>query len=89
MKRAKLDRRTSELVSIALQVRQGCELCLEAHENAARSIGVTEDQIDDAKRGTSASPQVAAMIAIPLKVYQEPTGPEARLRSEPGSSVPW
>ena len=28
MKRAKPDRRISERISIAIQVRQGCELCL-------------------------------------------------------------
>lgn len=74
MKRAKLHRRISELVSIALQVHQGCELCLEAHQNAARSLGVAEEEIDEAKQGTSANPRVAAMIAIALKVYREPTG---------------
>ncbi|NHA01274.1 alkylhydroperoxidase [Nocardioides sp. W3-2-3] len=73
MKRAKLDRRISELVSIALQVRQGCELCLEAHETAARSLGVTEAEIEAARRGSSAEPRVAAMIAVALMVYQEPT----------------
>ncbi len=74
MKRAKLDRRISELVSIALQVQQGCELCLESHEAAARALGVTEEEIDAARRGTSSDPRVAAMIAVGLKVYREPTG---------------
>ncbi|MFC7358806.1 hypothetical protein [Nocardioides astragali] len=59
-------------------------MCLEAHENAARSLGVTEEQIDDAKHGTSADSRVAAMIAIALKVYQEPADVVA-LR--PGVSV--
>lgn len=35
MKRAKLDRRVSELVSIALQVHQGCELGLASGGAAA------------------------------------------------------
>ncbi|PWN04351.1 alkylhydroperoxidase [Nocardioides albidus] len=74
MKRAKLDRRISELVSIALQVHQGCELCLEAHESAARSLGVTEEEIEAARRSTSADPRVAAMIAVAMRVYREPTG---------------
>lgn len=73
MKRVKLDRRISELVSIAVQARQGCELCLDSHETAARSLGVPQDEIDDARTGTSADPKVAAMITVALKVYREPT----------------
>lgn len=38
MRRAKLSRRVSELVSIAVQAQQGwCSLCLEAHQSAART----------------------------------------------------
>ncbi|KAA1426786.1 carboxymuconolactone decarboxylase family protein [Nocardioides antri] len=74
MKRAKLDRRTSELVSIALQVHQGCQMCLAAHEAAARSLGVSEEEIDAARQSTSSDPRVAAMIDVALKVYREPSG---------------
>lgn len=74
MKRAKLDRRISELVSIALQVHQGCEMCLAAHEGAARSLGVSEEEITAARQSTSSDPRVAAMIDVALKVYREPTG---------------
>lgn len=73
MKRAKLDRRISELVSIAIQVHQGCELCLDAHVTAARSLGVAEEEIEAARRGSSSEPRVAAMIAVALKVYRQPT----------------
>lgn len=73
MKRAKLDRRISELVSIALQVHQGCEVCLNAHESAARSLGVSEDEIQAARRSTSSDPRVEAMINLALRVYREPT----------------
>ena len=73
MKRAKLDRRISELVSIALQIHQGCELCLESHESAARSLGITEEEIDAARHSTSDDPRVAAMIDVALSIYQEPT----------------
>lgn len=73
MKRAKVDRRISELVSIALQVQQECEVCLDAHESAARSLGVSEDQIQAAQRSTSSDPRVEAMINLALRVYREPT----------------
>lgn len=39
MKRAKLDRQISERISIAVKQRQGCEVCLAAHPDAARAVG--------------------------------------------------
>ncbi|MFF0741251.1 carboxymuconolactone decarboxylase family protein [Streptomyces sp. NPDC004111] len=73
MGRAKLDRRTSERISIAVQALQGCGLCLEAHVTAARALGVDEEEIERAHRGTSADPAVAALITLGLQVYREPT----------------
>lgn len=73
MKRAKLDRRISERISIAVQVRQGCALCLESHITAAASLGIDDSEIALAKRGTSADPAIASMVAFGLQVYQEPS----------------
>lgn len=73
MKRAKLDRRVSELVSVALQVHQGCEVCLDAHESAARTLGVSEEEIQAARRSTSSDPPVEAMTKLAFRVYREPT----------------
>lgn len=72
MKRAKLSRRISEVVSIAVQARQGCQLCLEAHIAAARTFGVTEAELAAAREGTSPNPAVAAMIALGLAIYSNP-----------------
>ena len=72
MRRSKLSRRTSELVSIAVQAQQGCGTCLEAHESAARELGVSGEEILAARTGRSASPKVAAMIAIGLMIYRNP-----------------
>jgi AhpD family alkylhydroperoxidase len=73
MKRAKLSRRISERISIAVQVRQGCERCLQAHIAAARSLGIDDDEIERARRGTSSDPATAAIIGLALRVYEEPT----------------
>ncbi|MDT0615689.1 carboxymuconolactone decarboxylase family protein [Streptomyces lancefieldiae] len=72
MGRAKLDRRISERVSIAVQVLQGCGLCLDAHVGAARALGVGEEEIERARAGTSADPAIAAVIALALRVHREP-----------------
>jgi AhpD family alkylhydroperoxidase len=73
MKRAKLDRAVSERISIAVQVRQGCRLCLESHIAAARTLGVDESEIELAHTGTSADPEIAAMVAFGYRVHAEPT----------------
>lgn len=73
MKRAKLSRKITERISIAVQVQQGCALCLEAHVGAAHANGVELDEIERARAGTSADPAVAAMIDLGLRVYRDPT----------------
>ncbi|MEU9606038.1 hypothetical protein [Streptomyces sp. NPDC048057] len=73
MGRAKLDRRISERISITVQPRQGCGLCLDAHVGAARALGVDGGGIDRAREGASADPAIAGIVALALQVYGEPT----------------
>jgi AhpD family alkylhydroperoxidase len=72
MKRAKLDRRISERVSIAVQARQECQSCLQSHVAAARALGVDDDEIERAHRGTSADAAIAAIVEFGLQVYTAP-----------------
>ena len=72
MKRAKLNRKISERLSIAVQVQQGCGLCLDSHVNTARDLGIDEDEIERARAGTSADPAIAAIITLALQIYREP-----------------
>lgn len=72
MRRAKLERRLSELLSIAVQQQQGCSMCMDSHVSAARSLGVAEHTIELARAGTSDDPRAAAIITFALQVYREP-----------------
>jgi AhpD family alkylhydroperoxidase len=72
-KRAKLNRRTGELISIAVQTRLGCSRCLEAHEGAARGLDVDEEDIVLARAGTARTPADAAAVAFGLRCYTRPT----------------
>lgn len=72
MGRAKLNRRISERVSIAVQAQQGCGLCLDAHVSAARALCVDEEEIERARAGTSADPAIAAVITLAPQIYREP-----------------
>lgn len=73
MRRAKLSRRISEVIFIAVQARQGCHVCLRAHIAAVRTFGVTDAEIAAAREGTSPDPAVAAMIALGLAIYSNPS----------------
>jgi AhpD family alkylhydroperoxidase len=71
-RRTKLDRGISELVSIAIQAQQGCGLCLHSHIEAARTRGVSEEDIALATNGNASTPAVAAIISLGLALYREP-----------------
>lgn len=71
-KRSKLPRSITERISIAVQHRQGCALCLDAHISGARAAGVDDSEIENACEGTSADPAIAAIVAFGLQVYTAP-----------------
>jgi AhpD family alkylhydroperoxidase len=73
MRRAKLDRRIGERISIAVQAVQGWQLCLQSHRDAAESLGIPADDIQRAENGISADPAIAAMIRFGLTVYRSPS----------------
>ena len=73
IKRARLDRRISERISIAVQTLLGCQLCLESHTAAAERLGIQADEIDRARSGTSADATVAPMVEFGVLVYRSPS----------------
>ena len=72
MKQSRLHRAVSERISLAVQSRLGCALCLQAHTEAARTIGIDDSEIELAKQGTSADPALAAIVAFGRRVHQAP-----------------
>ncbi|NUW29916.1 carboxymuconolactone decarboxylase family protein [Nonomuraea sp. SMC257] len=73
MRRSKLPRALSEKISLAVQERIGCGLCLDAHTSAAKAAGLGEADIALARRGTSADPHEAALIGVAVRVLAEPS----------------
>jgi AhpD family alkylhydroperoxidase len=72
VKRTKLARPVSERVSLAVQEHLGCQLCLAAHTNAVRAIGISEQEIELARLGTSDDPAIAALVEFGLRVLTAP-----------------
>jgi AhpD family alkylhydroperoxidase len=71
-KRSHLDRRVSERISLAVQEWLGCDYCVEAHSRAARSLGLSENDVELARQGTAIDPKVAAMVAFGQQVLAAP-----------------
>ena len=72
MKRSRLERAISERISLTVQARLGCALCLAAHTSGARAAGVDEGEIELAKQGTSRDPAIAAIVDFGRRVHVEP-----------------
>jgi AhpD family alkylhydroperoxidase len=71
-KRVSLNRRLSEQISIAVQATLGCDTCLDAHIEAARTAGVADHDIELAKNGTASAPDAAALVDFALQVLIAP-----------------
>ena len=73
VKRTKLPRTVTERISLAVQEHLGCQLCLQAHTDAARSAGLDEDEIALARAGTSADPDIAPIVRFGRQVLVGPS----------------
>lgn len=72
MKRSTLPRPLSEQISLAIQQRLDCAMCIAAHTAAARAAGLPEDDIVLARAGTASVPASAALIAYATQIDQAP-----------------
>ena len=72
MKRSKLPRPIAERISLAIQQRLGCAMCLAAHTAAAQAAGVPADEIAAARRGESSDPRLAAILKFAVHAHAEP-----------------
>ena len=72
LKRSRLDRRVTERISLAVQEWLGCDYCLAAHARAARSLGLSDTDIELARQGTATDPKVAAVVGFAQQVAAAP-----------------
>jgi uncharacterized peroxidase-related enzyme len=72
MKRSRLDRGVIERINLAVHESLGCDYCLLAHTRAARRLGLSEEEIQLARQGTSHDPAIAAMVAFARQVLAAP-----------------
>ncbi len=72
MKRSTLPRRLAEQISLSIQQRLGCDMCITAHAAAARVVGLSDGDIALARSGTASDPTAAALLAYATQVHVSP-----------------
>ncbi|MDE0805767.1 MAG: carboxymuconolactone decarboxylase family protein [Acidimicrobiales bacterium] len=72
VKRTRLPRAVTERISLAVQESLDCSLCLTAHTQAALAAGVSVDETELARLGTSADPAVAPIVSFAQRVHTAP-----------------
>lgn len=64
LKRAELSPKLRTEIALAVAQQNGCEYCLASYTAAARTLGLTEREIADARRGQSADAQDQAALDL-------------------------
>ena len=73
MKRAHLERRVHEQVSLAAQAHIGCQYCIAAHTRMGKEAGLSDRDVELALQGTADEPHVAALVAFVQQVLRAPS----------------
>ncbi|MCP2336697.1 carboxymuconolactone decarboxylase family protein [Actinomadura rupiterrae] len=65
LKKGRLPAATSERIALTIGAANGCDYCVAAHTySGSTAAGLSEDEIEAAKAGTSADPREAAAVAF-------------------------
>jgi len=60
----KLDPKTVEAIQLVVAQSNGCEYCLAAHTFIGGKVGLSQDDILSARKGTAANAKTAALVAL-------------------------
>jgi uncharacterized peroxidase-related enzyme len=64
LKKGQLTAAEIEAIKLAVSEVYGCDYCLAAHTLLGRKAGLSDAEVIDARRGTSRSPRLAALVAF-------------------------
>lgn len=70
LSKGKLDTRLREGISLAVAEKNRCGYCLSAHSAIGKKLGLTDSEVEDARRGNSVDPQEAAVLEFARKVLE-------------------
>ena len=66
-----LSAKIRERIALTVAQENSCGYCLAAHTFLGKKAGLTEDEVVNARRGTSDEPKVAAALAFAAKVVEQ------------------
>jgi len=66
-----LDHQTRERIALALAQQNGCEYCVSAHTAIGRKSGLTGDEINAARHGTSEDAQAALAVQFATSLMEK------------------
>lgn len=66
-----LSAKIRERIALAVAEENSCDYCLAAHTFLGEKAGLSEDEVLNARRGSSEEPEVAAALAFASKIVQE------------------
>lgn len=71
LKEAALTTQERELVALLMAELNSCDYCLAAHSSAGKRLGLTEDQMLDARNGTATDPRHRALLAFTTALHEK------------------
>lgn len=66
-----LSAKDRERIALAVGQANGCEYCLAAHSAIGKMVGLTTDQIQDSRRGSSVEPKPATIVRFARQVMDK------------------
>lgn len=70
LSQGKLSSKFREQIALAISETNDCQYCLAAHSAIGRSVGLSEEAMDDSRRGDSLDPKEATVLAFARKVAE-------------------
>ena len=70
LSKGNLSAKFREQVALAVSEVNNCEYCLASHSAIGRSVGLSEEAIEDSRKGNSTDPKEAIVLAFALKVVE-------------------
>lgn len=70
LSKGSLSARVREQIALAVAEANGCDYCLAAHSTIGKMVGLTVEQINDSRLGSSVDPRVDALLRFAREVVE-------------------
>jgi uncharacterized peroxidase-related enzyme len=71
MAKSSLDAKTREAIALAVSEENGCRYCVSAHGAKGRTLGMSSEQVEDARRGRATERRTELALRFALELVRE------------------